>query len=165
MTVTENMLIADDNRFGEKPFSSLFKPKKNKEIEKNRIEKMKCVFIKLFGEDNEFWEKRKDLASSLSYGQQRLLSLARIFMSKYKIVLLDEPTAGVNPKIINKICAIIRKMPQKDGLTVLLIEHNMKVVENVADWCCFMSDGYIAAVGSPQDVIGNPNVRKTYMGI
>ena len=165
MTVTENMLIADDNRFGEKPFLSLFKSKKNNEIEKNRIEKMEGIFIKLFGENNEFWEKRNDLARSLSYGQQRLLGLARIFMSKYKIVLLDEPTAGVNPKIINKICTIIKKMPQKDGLTVFLIEHNMKVVENVADWCCFMSDGKITAVGSSKDVIGNPDVRKTYLGI
>lgn len=165
MTILENMLIADDSEWGEKPFLSLFKAKKNKEIEKIRTKKVERIFSELFEIENPFWEKRNDLASSLSFGQQRLLGLARLFMGNYKLVLLDEPTAGVNPDLVKTICAIIKNMVKKKNLTVFLIEHNMKVVLEIADFCSFMSHGKITAFGSPKDVIGDENVRRTYLGM
>jgi len=165
MSVLENMLLADDNEFGEAPFMSLLKPKRNKEIEKERVEKARKIFVNLFGEQNPFWEKRKDLAKTLSYGQQRLLGLARLFMGNYGLVLLDEPTAGVNPHIIGQTMDIISRMVRENGVTVFLIEHNMKVVLELADLCSFMSDGRITAFGTPEDVIGNDEVRKTYLGV
>ena len=165
MTVLENMLIADHNNFGEMPFVSLFKNKKDYEIEKQRMAKAREIFNELFGENNPFWQKRNDLAGTLSFGQQRLLGLARLFMGNYKLVLLDEPTAGVNPKIIKQILNIIRKLVNEKGITVFLIEHNMKVVLELADFCSFMSHGKITAFGTPSDVIGNDEVRKTYLGM
>ena len=165
MTVLENMLIADDSEWGERPFTSLFNAKKNKDIEKIRTKKVKIIFSEIFGIENPFWQKRNDLASSLSFGQQRLLGLARLFMGDYKLVLLDEPTAGVNPELVKKICEIIKSMVEKKGLTVFLIEHNMKVVLEIADFCSFMSHGKITAFGSPKDVIGDENVRRTYLGM
>jgi len=165
MTVLENMLIADDSEWGERPFISLFKANKNKEIEKKRTKKVEKILFELFGINNPFWQKRKDLASSLSFGQQRLLGLARLFMGDYKLVLLDEPTAGVNPDLVKTICIIIKRMVKEKGLTVFLIEHNMKVVLEIADFCSFMSHGKITAFGSPKDVIGDENVRRTYLGM
>jgi ABC-type branched-subunit amino acid transport system ATPase component len=78
--------------------------------------------------------------------------------------LLDEPTAGVSPKMIRQIIDIIRFFVKEHGLTVFMIEHNMKVVLEIADFCCFMSYGKIVAMGTPEEVIGNDEVRKIYLG-
>ncbi len=153
MSVLDNMLLADDKYFGETPFISFLKPKRNKNVEKERIEKAQKIFVDLFGKSNPFWEKKGDPAKSLSYGQQRLLGLTRLFMGSYELVLLDEATVGVNPQIIQQAMAIF------------LIEHNMKVVLDLADFCSFMSHGKITAFGTPEDVIGNDEVRRTYLGV
>jgi len=165
MSVLENMLLADNDKFGETPFISLLKPKQNRNIEKERIEKAQHIFANLFGKSNPLWDKKDDLAKSLSFGQQRLLGLTRLFMGNYKLVLLDEPTAGVNPQIIQQALGIIRRLVTENEVTVFLIEHNMKVVLELADFCSFMSHGKITAFGTPEDVIGNDEVRKTYLGI
>jgi len=165
MTVLENMLVADNDVFGEVPFISLFKQRKDKDKEAERILKAEKIFTELFGTANPFWAQKDKYAKDLSYGQQRLLGLARLFMGKYSLVLLDEPTAGVNPKIIEQAMAIIRRLVNEQGVTVFLIEHNMKVVLDLADFCSFMSHGKITAFGTPEDVIGNDEVRRTYLGV
>ena len=165
MTVLENMLIADENYFGERPFQSILYYRKNNNVEKERIEKAQQIFINLFGEENPFLKMKNEKAKNLSYGQQRLLGLARLLMGDYKLLLLDEPTSGVNPVIIEKIKEIINYFVANKSMTVFLIEHNMKFVLDVADFCHFMSKGIIAVSGTPEDIIGNPDVRKTYLGI
>ncbi len=165
LSVLENMMLADSDDYGEHPFISIFKAKKNSEIEHMRIENARKIFIELFGENNPFWLKRNDLAKSLSFGQQRLLGLARLFMGSYELVLLDEPTAGINPQVINQVINIVLRMVNEKKLTVFLVEHNMEVVLKLADYCSFMSHGKITAFGTPEDVIGNDEVRKTYLGI
>lgn len=165
MTVIENMLIADKNFFGERPFESILYYKKNRELEKQRKEEAEKIFLDLFGANNPFLKMKDDKAKNLSYGQQRLLGLARLLMGDYKLLLLDEPTSGVNPVVIEKIKEIIKFFVDQKGLTIFLIEHNMKFVLDVADFCHFVSKGIIAVSGTPEDIIGNPEVRKTYLGI
>lgn len=165
MTVLENMLIADENHYGERPFETIINLRGSNTIEKQRTEKAEQIFIDLFGNDNPFLKMKNDKAEHLSYGQQRLLGLARLLMGNYKLLLLDEPTSGVNPQIVDKIKEIIKFFVYKKGLTIFLIEHNMKFVLDVADFCHFMSKGIIAVSGTPEDIIGNPDVRKTYLGI
>ncbi len=165
MTVLENMLVADENNFGEIPFLSFFNFKKDKKIEKDKIDKVEEIFNNLFGNNNQFWVKRFDKAGSLSYGQQRLLGLARLLMGNYKLLLLDEPTSGVNPGIIGQIKSIIRLFVTEKDMTVFLIEHNMKFVLDIADFCLFMSQGKITAFGTPEEIIGNDEVRRIYMGV
>lgn len=109
-------------------------------------------------------EKKELSAGNLSYGQQRLLGLARLFMRNYKLLLLDEPTAGVNPEVIEQIKQLILNFI-KNNQTVLLIEHNLEVVKDIADFCCYMENGRIALMGTPEDVIGNEEVQKSYMGL
>ena len=164
MTVLENMMISDSDRYGEAPFFSLLRPKKIFRREKEKALKAKNIFRELFGEPNPFWDKKDSTAGSLSYGQQRLLALARIFMGDYRLVLLDEPTSGINPDLIDVISAIIKRMPEEKGITVFLIEHNMKFVLEISNYCNFMSHGRIAAFGTPRDVIGNKEVRRIYLG-
>jgi len=165
MTVMENMLIADDNFSGEKPYDSIIYFKKTNVIEKQRIEKAEQIFAELFGADNPFLKLKNVTAKNLSYGQQRLLGLARLLMGSYKLLLLDEPTSGVNPVVLDKIKEIINVFVENKNMTVFLIEHNMSFVLDVADFCHFMSKGIIATGGTPEDIIGNPEVRKTYLGI
>ncbi|MCL4378495.1 MAG: ATP-binding cassette domain-containing protein [Actinobacteria bacterium] len=165
MTVLENMLVADGNFFGENPFQSLVFYKRNGIIEPDRKKKAEMIFMDLFGEDNPYIKMKNDKAKNLSYGLQRLLGLARLLMGNYKLLLLDEPTSGVNPMIIQKIKEIIKYFVEKKRMTVFLIEHNMNFVLEVADFCHFMSQGIITVSGTPEDIIGNPEVRKTYLGL
>jgi len=163
MSILDNMLIADDNLFGEKAFVSLFNPRKNKETEMKRKDEAEMIFNTLFGESNHFIQKFREKAKSLSYGQQRLLGIARLMMAGNKILLLDEPTAGVNPQTIERISIAIKKMVSDFNLTVFLIEHNMKFISDIADTCAFISNGETTVQGSPEMVLKNEYVRKTYL--
>lgn len=164
LTVLENMLIADTNPYGENAITTFFNPRKKRKIESERKHRAEQVFEMLFGKTNPFWEKKDDDAETLSYGQQRLLGLARLFMGNYELVLLDEPTAGVNPILVKEIAAIIRKMVNERQMSVLLIEHNMPFVESLADFCVFLNNGKIETIGSVIEVLDNPLVRENYLG-
>lgn len=164
MSVLDNMMVADSAYAAEKPFMPLLFRNKSLKEENGRIAKARNIFEKLFGIDNPFWEKREQPAGSLSYGQQRLLGLARLLMRDYELLLLDEPTAGVNPEVIEQIKQVILTFT-KNNQTVLLIEHNLEVVKDIADFCCYMENGRIALMGTPEDVINNEEVRKSYMGL
>lgn len=164
MTVLENMLVADHNSFGEDPLQSILFYKKDKAFEYSRIQKAEKIFYDLFGGNNPFLKMKNEKAKNLSYGQQRLLGLARLLMGNYKLLLLDEPTSGVNPVINKKIGEIIKYFVRDIDMTVFLIEHNMNFVLNTADFCHFMSHGIIAVSGTPEDIIGNPDVRRSFLG-
>lgn len=163
MSVLDNMLIANSLNSGENPVSALLFKKRLKRDEIKRTEKTSRVFDTLFGKGNPFWEKRSVPAGTLSYGQQRLLGLARLFMREYQLLLLDEPSSGVNPEVIEQIKILIRRFTEQNK-TVLLIEHNLNVVQDIADFCCYMDQGRITLMGTPADVIGNEDVRKSYVG-
>jgi len=164
LSVMDNMLVAAADRFAEKPFVSLFKSKQHNQHENARRDQAIQVFRDLFGAESPFENNKHKPAGTLSYGQQRLLGLARLFMGNYQLILLDEPTAGVSPSIIQQAMAIIRRLVEEKGVTIFLIEHNMQVVQELADFCSFVSDGEITAFGTPADVIGNDEVRRKYLG-
>ncbi len=106
---------------------------------------------------------RDSPAAELSYGQQKLLSLAMGLMSEAVILFLDEPTAGVNPRVIDELIAIIREA-NRAGQTFVIIEHNMAVIDALAHRVYFMADGRILAQGSPTDLRANPLVLEAYYG-
>jgi len=164
LTLMENMKMASDNETGEMPFSSLVRPKKWKEAEKVKEEQAKNILKRIFGEDCKYLQMLNDDASAFSYGEQRLLSLARLLMGGDRLLLLDEPTSGVNPVYIDTIEKIIREMTI-EGLTVLLIEHNMHFVRKVADTCAYLDDGVIAKIGPTAEVLDDKNVRNSYLGL
>ena len=110
-------------------------------------------------------DKSLHLARELSFGQQKLLSLARLFACEFSFLLLDEPTAGVSPKMIEKITELIREAVSQRGLTVALVEHNMTVVAELAYWIHFLNEGRVAFSGERSHVLGNKSVRKMYMGL
>ena len=104
-------------------------------------------------------------ARDLSFGQQKLLSMARLFACGFEFLLLDEPTAGVSPRMIEKITALIREAVDKRGVTVALVEHNMTVVADLAYWIHFLHEGRVAFSGERSHVLGNKSVRQMYMGL
>jgi len=109
-------------------------------------------------------EHRFRAAEELSWGQQKLLALVRLLAVGTEVLLLDEPTAGVNPSLIDHLLDVIRNVAQQ-GKTVVVIEHNMNVVLDIAQWAYFMDNGQVTAFGLPEEVLGNKSVRARYLGL
>ncbi len=164
LTLLENMKIASDNTFGEIPFSSLLHPQRCKKAEDEKERQAREVIVRIFGDGCKYLDMLDHEASAFSYGEQRLLSLACLLMGGDRLLILDEPTSGVNPVYIDTIENIIREMAV-EGITILLIEHNMHFVRCVADTCAYLDDGVIAKVGPTADVLDDVNVRNSYLGL
>ena len=165
LTLMENMKLASSDSTGEIPFSSLIYPKRWKEAEARKELLAREILIRIFGEGNKYLDMLNDDASTFSYGEQRILSLCCLLMGGNRLLLLDEPTSGVNPHYIEVIEQIIREMKEESGLTVLLIEHNMHFVRKVADVCAYLDEGRIAKVGSTDEMLDDKNVRNSYLGL
>lgn len=165
LTLMENMLLSSYDKTGEMPFSSLLWQKKYKLSESAKQKKVNDILVRIFGVDNKYLEMLDQDASTFSYGEQRILSLARLFMGNDRLLLLDEPTSGVNPVYISTIENVIHEMKEKDGLTLLLIEHNMHFVRKVADICAYLDDGIIAQIGPTAQVLSDKTVRNSYLGL
>ena len=165
LTLMENMKIASDETVGESPISLFTRPLATRAFEMEREHKALDVLEQVFGPGNKYLSMVNQEASSFSYGEQRLLSLARLLMGNDRLLLLDEPTSGVNPVYIETIERIIKEMVEKDGITVLLIEHNMQFVRKVADVCAYLEDGVITKIGPTAEVLDDKSVRNSYLGL
>lgn len=165
LSLMENMKIASNDATGEMPFQSLFTPRKVREKELEKEQQAKQILTDIFGADNKYLSMLDNNASAFSYGEQRLLSLARLLMGNDRLLLLDEPTSGVNPVFIDTIERMIRDMVAKEGITVLLIEHNMQFVRKIADTCAYLDDGVITKLGPTAEVLDDENVRNSYLGL
>jgi branched-chain amino acid transport system ATP-binding protein len=108
--------------------------------------------------------QHNELAMNLSYGDQRRLEIARALASDPQLLLLDEPTAGMNPQESEELRKLMETLRSERGISVLLIEHDMKVVMNVSDRITVLDHGEKIAEGSPQEVRTNPRVVEAYLG-
>ena len=110
------------------------------------------------------YQKRKLRAGDLSFGQQKLLELAMALMNEPKMLLLDEPTAGINPTLINGIIDRLIKVNKDYGITLLVIEHNMKVIMSLAQRIFCLAHGKLLAEGSPDQIKNDKRVIDAYLG-
>jgi branched-chain amino acid transport system ATP-binding protein len=108
--------------------------------------------------------KRALPAGSLSFGQQKLLEFAMALMNEPKALLLDEPTAGINPTLINGLIDRLKRANRDFGITLFVIEHNMRVIMNLADHMYCMAFGHVLASGPPAEVRNDPRVLDAYLG-
>ncbi len=110
------------------------------------------------------FEKRNLVAGSLSFGQQKLLEFAMALMNEPEMLLLDEPTAGINPTLINGLIDRLSRANTELGITLLVIEHNMRVIWNLALEIHVLANGKLLAHGSPEEVRNEPRVLEAYLG-
>ena len=105
----------------------------------------------------------EDYAASLSGGQRKLLEMARVLMVHPTLVMLDEPTAGVNPALIQSLLGHITSL-RDAGMTVVFVEHDMDVVQSISDWVVVVAEGRVIAEGPPGEIARNPVVIEAYLG-
>jgi len=157
LTVLENLLVAPYKQTGESFLNIFFRGKKIKEEERRNT--LKALQILEFLEITHI---RDQLGEELSGGQLKLLAIGRLLISSPRLILLDEPMAGVNPTLGNKIMDKIVEL-KKDS-TIFLIEHNMDVVFNYSDEIFVMARGKIIASGTPNEIQENKKVIEAYLG-
>jgi neutral amino acid transport system ATP-binding protein len=157
MTVMDNMMLGAQNQAGENLARSLFWPSWS--AQEKQIEAKAEELLDRF----KLLDKRTDYAGSLSGGQRKLLEMARALMSDPKMIMLDEPMAGVNPALTQSLLGHIQSL-RDDGMTVLFVEHDMHVVRHISDWVVVMAEGRIVAEGSADTVMSNPAVIDAYLG-
>lgn len=157
MTVMDNMMLGAQGQAGENLLKCMVKPfwgRQEVAIE----EKAKDLLDRF-----KLLEKKDDYAGSLSGGQRKLLEMARALMSDPKMIMLDEPMAGVNPALTQSLLGHIQSL-RDEGMTVLFVEHDMHVVRHISDWVCVMAEGRLVAEGASDSVMANPAVIDAYLG-
>ena len=157
LSVIENMKLGATDQVGERWWNALF-PMRWK-TQESLIEQRADILLARFNMDH----MRNEYAGTLSGGQRKLLEMARALMTNPKLVMLDEPMAGVNPALKQSLNDHIRGL-RDEGMTVLFVEHDMDMVHDISDWVVVMSEGRIIAEGTPDQISENPSVIEAYLG-
>lgn len=155
--VLDNVILGCPKQTGERWYNAFLRPRKVfQEERKNR-------------EQAEYWldfvglaDYRYDLAEELSYGQQKLLSLACCLATEGNLLLLDEPVSGVNPDMIEKILELLEELASK-GKTIFFIEHNIESVKEISDRVIMMDEGCLIADGAPEKVLDDAKIIEAYL--
>jgi ABC-type branched-subunit amino acid transport system ATPase component len=158
LTALENVMLGIPNQKGESLLQAIFLNSNNSSEYKNNIKKAEEIleFVSLSG-------KRNEIADNLSFGQQKLLSLACCLIGESKLLLLDEPVSGVQPAMINKISVILKEIVHQKNKTILLIEHDMNFVKNISDEVIIMDHGKNIATGTPNEIMNDTEILESYL--
>ncbi len=158
MTVMENMLLAPQQQLGDSVANAFLRAAEVRRQEREHLERARALL-----ETVNLADKADDYAGSLSGGQRKLLALAQALMAGPRLVLLDEPVAGVNPRLIEEIAAVIRRL-RNDGQNFLIVEHNMHFIRTICDQVSVLDAGRVIAEGAAEDVLAREDVLRAYLG-
>jgi branched-chain amino acid transport system ATP-binding protein len=159
MTVVENILLGMHTHLRQSPVQALLRAplfkKEEREAEQQAVELMHYVGLRNVGDE---------LAKNLPYGKQRRLEIARALAADPLLLLLDEPAAGMNPQETEEMTRLFRNIRDERGITILLIEHDMRVVMNISENICVMDYGEKIAEGTPEQIRNDTRVIEAYLG-
>ncbi|MBN1246005.1 MAG: ABC transporter ATP-binding protein [Anaerolineae bacterium] len=159
LSVLDNVRIAYHPHAGYTLLDSVLQTRRFRGKETEMTERAQ-EFLAIFGLES----RQNEIAGSLPYGLQRRLEIARALAAQPKLLILDEPAAGMNPQEIDELMDLIHFIRDRFDLTVLLVEHRMRLVMNICEWITVMDFGEVLARGKPEEVRTNPQVVEAYLG-
>ncbi len=159
LSVIDNVKVGLHNHEEYSTLTGIFRLPKYRRVEK-KMEEEAMELLKVFDLDGE----AETLAANLPYGKQRKLEIARALATKPKLLLLDEPAAGMNPNETQELMDTIRFVRDNFDMTILLIEHDMKLVSGICEELTVLNFGQVLCQGETSEVLNNPEVIKAYLG-
>jgi branched-chain amino acid transport system ATP-binding protein len=158
LTVLDNVVSALPDQFGEEPIGATFRPFRTSRAQKASRERAASILS-----DVGLSARADDFVRNLSYGEQKLLSIGRVLATGAELLLLDEPTSGLSGDALESVMALLRRL-REQGRSQLVVEHNTRVVQQVADEVLFLHQGHVMAQGNPQTIISDPALAEIYFG-
>jgi ABC-type branched-subunit amino acid transport system ATPase component len=159
ITVQENVMLGYQNHPGEKAIQGVLRLDSVNEVETEAQERAEEIL-----RDLGMWDQRDEYAGNLSGGDQKLLEIARALMADPDMLLLDEPTAGVNTEDEERVIKEIQRLREERGLTVLIVEHDMGIIMDISDEIIGLVNGEVLATGTPDEIRNDQEMVEVYLG-
>jgi ABC-type branched-subunit amino acid transport system ATPase component len=158
LTAVDNVLASLPAQVGEEPVAAIFRPFHVASGQRRRRTEALAILdrVGLSGRAGDF-------VRNLSYGEQKLLTIARVLATGAELLLLDEPASGLSAGALDGVMALLRRL-REDGKTLLVVEHNTRVVQKIADDVLFLHQGHLMAQGSPETIVNDPALTEIYFG-
>jgi ABC-type branched-subunit amino acid transport system ATPase component len=158
LTALDNVLIAMPNQFGEGLLPAMLRPLHTERSHRRMREAARATLDHV-----GMAARANDTVRNLSYGEQKLLTVARVLATGAELLLLDEPASGLAAGALDAVMALLRRL-QGEGKTLLVVEHNTRVVQQIADDVLFLHQGHLMARGTPAEIVNDPALAEIYFG-